>query len=106
MARTAYSYLMRHMDRHITIEELSDHLSVPQTTLKRNFRKVYGESIYAYLRKEKMSRAARMLVNTDHTILHIAGACGYTNASKFSAAFLKTMGMTPGEYRKRFSELS
>lgn len=100
MANHAYTYLMTHMDRHITIEALAGILSISETSLKRYFSAVYGESIYAFLRKQKMHSAANMLKETEYSVLYIAGAYGYANASKFSAAFYKVMHMTPSEYRK------
>ena len=62
---------------------------------------VYGVSVYAYARTQKMHAAARMLRTGDEPIQEIAGRFGYDNASKFSEAFRGVMGVTPSEYRKR-----
>lgn len=47
-----------------------------------------------------MQAAALDLIQTEKSVLEIAGECGYDNASKFSAAFKEIMGEAPLEYRK------
>lgn len=72
------------------------------TSLKICFKGVYGTSIYAYMRSYRMHAAAVMLRETNESIISIAGKVGYTNPSKFAAAFKEIMGMTPAKYQKHF----
>jgi AraC-like DNA-binding protein len=99
LAKNVCDYLMKHMDEHITISELSEIFHVSQTQLKVSFKGVYGASVYTYIRSRKMQAAARMLKQTNDTILDIAGRCGYDNGSKFARAFRDAMGVLPKEYR-------
>ena len=101
LAKAVCSYVCSHMSRHFTIEELSEKFQVSPTQLKKSFRNVYGNSVYAYVRTQKMLSAARLLQDTDRTILDIAGECGYDNGSKFSKAFREVMGMTPRDFRNQ-----
>ncbi len=91
--------LTGHMDERITLTQLSERFHVSGTQIKKAFRDVYGVSVYAYIRTQKMQSAALMLRQTDRTVLDIAESCGYSNGSKFSSAFKAVMGMTPAEYR-------
>ena len=52
-----------------------------------------------------MQSAAQLLIHTTRTIEEIAGKFGYENESKFSAAFKKIMGDSPGVYRKKHSQI-
>ncbi len=101
LAKAVCSYVCANMSRHFTIEELSQKFQVSPTQLKKSFRNVYGNSVYAYVRTQKMLSAARLLQETDRTILDIAGECGYDNGSKFSKAFREVMGMTPRDFRNQ-----
>ncbi|MBR1554804.1 MAG: helix-turn-helix transcriptional regulator [Oscillospiraceae bacterium] len=101
LAKAVCSYVCANMSRHFTIDELSEKFQVSPTQLKKSFRNVYGNSVYAYVRTQKMLSAARMLQETDRTILDIAGECGYDNGSKFSKAFREVMGMTPRDFRNQ-----
>ena len=99
LARKVCAYLTAHMDSRVTLEEMTGVLHVSGTQIKNSFRSVYGISVYAYIRTQKMQAAARMLRETDCTVLEIAGKYAYDNSSKFARAFKDTFGMTPSEYR-------
>ena len=87
------------MDKRITLDQVSERFHVSGTQIKNSFKAVYGVSMYAFIRAQKMHSAAAMLKSTDLTILEIAGEYGYENGSKFAGAFKAVMGMPPNEYR-------
>lgn len=93
-------YLVAHLDEHITIKELCQRFSIAQTTLKTCFKGVYGTSIYAFIRNYRIESAARLLRETDKSILEIAGMVGYDNGSKFAGAFRDILGASPKDFRK------
>ena len=64
---------------------------------------VYGKPLYQCIRAYKMRVAARLLEETDCTVLDIAGEFGYGNSSNFAAAFREVLGASPGEYRQKNS---
>ncbi|MBQ9279232.1 MAG: helix-turn-helix transcriptional regulator [Lachnospiraceae bacterium] len=85
-----------------TIEELSKRYDLSQTTLKKCFKSIYGKPIHAYMTEFRMQKAAELLKgNEKMSIGDIAFTVGYESGGKFSAAFKKTMGMTPSEYRNQ-----
>ncbi|HEX7933086.1 MAG TPA: helix-turn-helix domain-containing protein [Paraburkholderia sp.] len=49
----------------------------------------------------RLEEAARRLLSTDQSVLHIAIAVGFGNASHFSVHFKRDYGMTPLAYRLR-----
>jgi AraC-like DNA-binding protein len=94
--------LTEDLEKHYTLEELSDRFEIPLTTMKQCFKGVYGSSVYAYVKAYRMNTAAFLLRTTEETVAGIAGKMGYDNASKFAAAFKETLGDTPLAYRKSF----
>ena len=101
IAEKARRMIMDNLEKHLKIEELAHELHVSQTQIKVCFRNYYGMPIYSYSRRKRMEEAARLLEETDETILEIAGKAGYENGSKFAKAFRDEMGTAPGEYRRR-----
>lgn len=99
LAKSVGAYLSANMDRRVTLDELSNRFHISQTALKTSFRGVYGESVYSYIRKQKMQCAAADLTRSEMSIMEIAGRYGYDNGSKFAKAFRDTVGKTPTEYR-------
>ena len=101
LAEETFAFCMEHKQEHYTIQYLAVRAGVSPTKLKMIFRRVYGASLFAYVRKEKMHFAARELAASNIRIIDVAEACGYDNASKFSAAFHDVFGVSPREYRKK-----
>lgn len=95
-----HAYLTENLDSRITIEELSKMFLMNTTTLKTEFKKVYGTSIAAHMKQHRMKKAAQLLTQTRDDISSIARAVGYESQSRFSAAFKEVFGVLPTEYRK------
>ena len=101
LAEQASSYMLEHMDKKITISEISEKMHVSQTQLKNSFRNYYGESVYKHIRSRKMQQAASLLAEGQLSVMEIAGMIGYENCSKFAAAFRGEYGVSPSSYRKQ-----
>jgi AraC-like DNA-binding protein len=94
-------YMMENLSVSHTIGSLADRFGFPLTSMKLCFKGVFGLSIYAYMRNQRMSAAARRLRETGDRVSDIAASVGYENASKFAVAFRACMGKSPNEYRKQ-----
>lgn len=83
--------------------DLASACAVTPYTLKRIFKRIYGQSIAEFSLHSRMSKAKELLTKTNNTLQQIAGAVGYTESSNFQNIFKKTIGITPGEWRKRYT---
>lgn len=99
LAKNICEYLNGRMNEKVTIEKLCKVFHVCSTSVKNSFKAVYGEAVYSYIRNQKMKAAAKMLLETDLSVLEIAGIFGYDNGSKFAKAFRDVVGKTPLDYR-------
>lgn len=97
---TARKILGENIATDISIEELAEKVSLNRTTLQKVFKEMYGVTIFEYRTQVRMQESKNLLLNKDMTIIEIAAACGYANASKYSAVFKKRFGVTPTEWRK------
>lgn len=84
----------------LSIAELAGEYRIGGSTIKRCFRRLYGEPPYAYLKRRRMEEAAFLLTTTEKNITQIAAEVGYQNTSKFSAAFRTIYNLSPSEYKK------
>ena len=64
------------------------------------FKNKYGFTIYEYVLKLRMERAAELLAQPDIKISDIAERLGYADNHYFSKAFRNYYQLTPTEYRK------
>ena len=87
------------ISRHIVLKHLAQHAGMNECTLKKCFRKVFKDTIYQYLLKERMRQAHHLLKTTKMRETDIAISCGFETLAGFITSFRRYYGMTPGELR-------
>ena len=95
-----HGFLLEHFSEHYTIDDLSGRFGISPTVLKKCFRGVYGDPIYAYMKKYRLQVAERLLKESRATVGEIALQVGYQNPNKFTSAFCAAYGIPPTAYRK------
>jgi AraC family transcriptional regulator len=83
-----------------SLREVADAVGVHPATLARGFRKVYGCSVGAYLRRLRVARAARQLADSDAPLAEIALSAGFSDQSHFSNVFRRETGLSPSAFRR------
>lgn len=81
-----------------TIAILAQEVGMSETKLKADFKKMFGVTLFQYYSAQQMKYAKEMLENSNVTIKEVAYSLGYSNTSKFSAAFNKMVGQLPSEF--------
>lgn len=104
VVREIHDQLLQHMERRITIDELSRQYLINPTTLKAAFKAVYGTSLAAHIKEHRMEQAAKLLRESDLSIAAVAQAVGYDSQSKFTAAFKEHFALLPSAYRKQYQK--
>ena len=99
--RRVHAYLVEHLAQRITIDELARIFLMNTTTLKREFKRVYGMSIAAHMKQHRMEQAAILLKGGQTDIASVARAVGYESQSRFTAAFKEAFACLPTEFRQK-----
>ncbi|MGI6078413.1 MAG: helix-turn-helix transcriptional regulator [Fastidiosipilaceae bacterium] len=102
--KAVHDELLSNLDQRITIEELAERYLINVTTLKDIFKTVYGNSIGAFVREQRMEKAAELLRISDDSVMMIAQRVGFKSQSKFTVAFKDVFGTLPTAYRKAYYE--
>lgn len=68
--------------------------------LKRGFREVFGTTVFGYVRRLRMEKARGLLESSDLSVTEVALAVGYTSFGHFAAAFKRSFGVLPSQYRR------
>ncbi len=85
------------------IGELAAALHVSERTLLRRFRKATGRTPKQYLQALRIELAKRLLATTGTPVEEVATQAGYADATAFHRLFKEMAGISPGQYRRRFS---
>jgi AraC family transcriptional activator of pyochelin receptor len=81
------------------LPELARLAGLNEAKLKAGFRAHFGETVYGYLRRQRLNEAERLLRQGRYNVTEVATRVGYTNPSKFAAAFRAQFGVTPSQMR-------
>lgn len=95
-----HDFILDHISEHHTLDELANRFALSPTVMKKCFKGVYGDSIYAYLKKCRLELSMQLLALGEKSVGEIAAFIGYDNPAKFSSAFKKAYGVSPRDYRK------
>ncbi len=93
--------LTENLNKRYTIEELSQIFHINTTTLKTEFKRVFGSPIATYMKEYRVKKAVEYLRSKDMSIGEISLAVGYENPGKFTKVFKEITGILPKDYRKR-----
>lgn len=81
-----------------SLMELARQVGLNDYKLKVGFREVFGTTVFGYLYRHRMETARQMLNDRRMNVREVAQAVGYTNQSRFAAAFRKQFGINPKAY--------
>lgn len=84
------------------IEAIARKVHMSVSSLLRQFKLIYGKSIYEYYVEKKMELAKKMILESSITIKEMAEMLGYNQASPFIEAFSKYHGYSPGSLKLKF----
>lgn len=85
-----------------TVASLAAQVGVSRAGLAKRFTNALEEPPLTYLTRWRMTLAADLLVDDPKTtVAEVARAVGYADAFGFSAAFKRTRGTAPSEFRQR-----
>lgn len=98
--KSVIEYIEQNYHRKITLEQLATYTHQSVYNLAHTFKKSTGRSPIEYINHYRLVKAAKMLEETDSSILNIAIENGFNNVSYFNRAFKSCFGITPSEYRK------
>jgi len=96
-------YVASHIFEPITLKGAAMHCGVTAPYLSSLFKDEMGMNFGKYTRHEKMKVAAKLLRETNYSILEISTFMSISSSSAFGVQFKDVFGMTPLEYRNKTS---
>lgn len=83
----------------LTLSMLAEKYHFNSSYFSELFRIHIGQTFSDYLTDIRMTKAARLLLESDFPLTEVGELCGYANPSYFSTAFKKRYRMSPSKYR-------
>lgn len=102
---SAQNWMEKNFANKISIDEIADQAGISHRHFKRRFKKATNETPLAYLQHLRIEKAKQLLENSIETINEITWKVGYEDINSFRRLFKKNTGMSPKEFRSKFSAI-
>ena len=97
--KAAVDFIEANLDSSLDIKSVAKEVGYSPYHFHRIFSASLGESVAEYIRRRRLARAFKMLVETDTPIYQIALEAMFDSQESFTRAFKKMYGFTPGKMR-------
>lgn len=88
----------------LTINDLADRVHVSRRTFERRFKMATNNSPIEYLQRVRIEAAKRFFEASAKNVSEVMMHVGYTDTKAFRDVFKRITGLTPVEYRNKFSK--
>jgi transcriptional regulator GlxA family with amidase domain len=99
----AQAWMETNYSGDVGIDSIANRVGISPRHFKRRFKRATGESPLSYLQQLRVEEAKKRLEKTRDTVNEITWGIGYEDSSTFRRLFKKFTGLTPREYRDKFS---
>ncbi|MFB2121226.1 helix-turn-helix transcriptional regulator [Parapedobacter sp. 2B3] len=102
LARSARNHIkdsLRLDGNPLTVAEIADHFGVTADRLSRAHKKHYGQPLQAYLMRQRLDTAYRLLSEEGASVSSVAYQLGFSDVQAFNKLFRKYFGVAPSEVR-------
>ncbi|MEU9735861.1 helix-turn-helix domain-containing protein [Streptomyces sp. NPDC048002] len=96
------TWMERHLDEEVTVEQLAERAHMSPRTFARRFQQETGTTPYRWILRQRVVLAQQLLETTDETVDAVAGRTGFGTAAALRHQFLRALGTTPHAYRRTF----
>jgi AraC-like DNA-binding protein len=97
----AVSFVLGNYRRGVRLEELLKLSGMSRATFARQFQRHAGKSFSAFMNEIRVQGVCRALKETDLPVGVVALEEGFNQLSFFNRIFLRLVGCTPREFRRR-----
>ncbi|MBQ6182210.1 MAG: AraC family transcriptional regulator [Ruminococcus sp.] len=99
-----HSFIDDHFSEDLSLEKLSSQFYISKFYLTREYKKIYGMTIFQHIITSRINYGKKLLRFSDKSIEEIAHLCGFNDQSYFARQFKKAENLTCFSYRKMWRD--
>lgn len=99
-------YIQINFHQAVSVAKLSEMSFLTERTFLRRFVKATGLKPIEYLQRTRIQKACDLIESSAESIESIASQVGYEDISAFRKVFIRITGLTPRDFRRRFTRAS
>jgi AraC-like DNA-binding protein len=98
------NYINVHLTGSIDRARVAREAHLSEGAFSRFFKLRTGKTLPQFVNELRVGRACRLLMEEETKITDVALDCGFSNLTNFNRRFLEITGLSPGNYRRQFSQ--
>ena len=100
----AQQYIESHYTESLAIDELAERVNISRRSFERRFKEATDNNVMEYVRRVRMEAAKRSFEATRKNVSDVMYDVGYTDTKTFRDVFKRITGLTPIEYKNKYSK--
>jgi len=100
-----YNFINENFDKHISLDEIADLVSMTVPAFCRFFKKTTGKTFTKLVNEYRVVHATKLLSESKMSITDICFECGFNNFSHFNKLFKEFTGKSASKYRNEMMNL-
>jgi transcriptional regulator GlxA family with amidase domain len=101
--KKAQEFIENNFEEKITVDQLASMLALGRRNLERRFKKATSNTVVEYIQRVKMEAAKKGLESSRENVNEVMYNVGYTDTKSFRTTFKKITGLSPVQYRNKYS---
>ena len=97
-------YIQRNYQKNLSQEFISYLFSLNRSYLSTLFKEKTGKKFADYLNEVRIEKSKELLLNSRQKLFYVARAVGYDNVKYYFRVFKKYTGLTPEQYRQKYTQ--
>jgi AraC family transcriptional regulator len=98
--RTVIEFIEKNLAENVSLAKLAQLIQLSPYHFCRAFKQSFGVPPHRYHTSRRIERAKALLADPNNSVTSIGMTIGFSETSSFTAAFRKTIGITPTDYRR------
>jgi transcriptional regulator GlxA family with amidase domain len=103
--KRAQVYIEANYSDRIAVDELASKLAISRRNLERRFKKVTYNSIVEYIQRVRIEAAKMTLESNGENVNEAMYKSGYSDSKAFRTTFRKYTGLSPMQYKNKYSQI-
>lgn len=95
-------WITENLGKELSVQALADRVAMSVRNFERVFTRELGRTPSKYISQVRVEAARQQLERTDRGFKQIAVSCGFGSPDAMRRSFLRVVGMTPNQYRRKF----
>ncbi len=104
--KKAQVFIENHVEDKITVDQLASMLALGRRNMERRFKKATANTVMEYIQRVKIEAAKKNLEIGRKNINEVMYEVGYADTKAFRSVFKRITGLSPVEYKNKYSKES